>query len=249
MHRNSGPFFAIRECSVYSCGAVTCFPDLKPLPAMWRRLLSLWSSPRVVLRRVLALDDSPHAVALGAAIGMLFGMTPTVGLQTIEVILFALVTRRMFYFNRAAALTVIYVSNPLTIAPIYYALYQVGSCFVPGEATLEQFEQILAFEGFAGWWLALTELAVDIGIPLGVGTAVVAPLVAVVTYPVTRFLLQWYRGNGPPAKNSIPAAEHEDAESKAEREPKKIDAPQTSTIGPRPSIVTNRSALSMNSTD
>lgn len=166
---------------------------------MWRRLLLLWSSPRVVLRRILALDDTPHAVALGAAVGMLFGMTPTVGLQTVEVILFALLTRRLFYFNRAAALATIYISNPLTVAPIYYGLYWVGSLFVPGEATLQQFQQILTFEGFAGWWQALTELATDVGMPLAVGTLVVAPVLALITYPLTRFLLQWYRGQRPPS--------------------------------------------------
>jgi uncharacterized protein (DUF2062 family) len=162
---------------------------------MWRRLLRLWSSPRAVLRRVLALDDTPHAIALGAAIGMLFGLTPTVGLQTAEVILFALVTRKLFYFNRAAALTVIYVSNPFTTAPIYYGLYWVGSYFVPGEATLEQFQQILTFDGFSGWWQALTKLATDIGLPLAIGTLCVAPVVAIATYPLTRLLLQWYRSS------------------------------------------------------
>lgn len=179
---------------------------------MWRQLLRLWSSPRIVLRRVLALDDTPHAVALGATIGMLFGLTPTVGLQTVEVVLFALITRRLFYFNRAAALTVIYVSNPLTVAPIYYGLYWVGSLFVPGQATLQQFQEILTFEGFDGWWQALTDLATDVGMPLLVGTLVVAPIGAVLTYPVTRALIQWYRGKRPPG-NRPSATEEPTAET------------------------------------
>ncbi len=169
---------------------------------MWRRIISLWSSPRVILRRVLALDDTPHAVALGAAVGMLFGLTPTVGLQTLEVIIFAVVTRHLFYFNRAAALILIYVSNPLTVAPIYYGLYTVGSLFAPGQATLEQFQQILSFEGFAGWWRALSELATDVGLPLAIGTLFVAPVGAAATYPITRMLLSWYRGDEPPQSGS-----------------------------------------------
>ena len=129
---------------------------------------------------------------------MLFGLTPTVGLQTGLVVVFALVTRRLFYFNRAAALALIYISNPLTVAPIYYGLYWVGCWFVPGDATLEQFRQILTFQGFSGWWLSLTKLATDVGLPLAVGTLVVAPIGAVATYPLTRFLLQWYRGGDAP---------------------------------------------------
>ena len=200
---------------------------------MRRRLIRLWSSPRVVLRQVLALDDTPHAVALGAAVGMLFGMTPTVGLQTFAVILFALVTRRLFYFNRPAALAVIYVSNPLTVTPIYYALYSVGSCFVPGEATLQQFQQILAFDGFAGWFRALTELVTDVGLPLAVGTAVVAPVTAILTYPVTRFLLQWYRSSRPPSGKNRAATEHERLQPNAEIDPNTVDSAHATILRTR----------------
>lgn len=185
---------------------------------MWRRVLRLWSSPRVVLRRVLALDDTPHAVALGAAIGMLFGLTPTVGLQTVMVVVFAVVTRRLFYFNRPAALLLIYVSNPLTVAPIYYGLYWVGSQFVPGQATLEQFRQILAFEGFAGWWQTITSLVTDVGTPLGVGTLVIAPIGGVVTYPLTRLLLRWYRGDDSPEEegSNVDIPESTDRQTRAD---------------------------------
>lgn len=169
---------------------------------MWRRLLRLWTSPRVVLRRVLALDDSPHAIALGAAVGIFFGLTPTVGLQTAEVIVLAILTRRLFYFNRPAALALIYISNPVTVAPIYYLLYWVGGWFVPAEATLEQFQELLTFEGIAGWWQAVTELFTVVGMPLAVGTVFVAPAGAALSYPVALFILRWYRGPKPPPSKS-----------------------------------------------
>lgn len=222
---------------------------------MWRQLLRIWSSPRIVLRRVLALDDTPHAVALGATIGMLFGLTPTVGLQTVEVILFALFTRRLFYFNRAAALTVIYISNPLTVAPIYYGLYWVGSWFVPGQATLQQFQEILTFEGFAGWWQALTNLATDVGLPLLVGTLVIAPLGAVLTYPVTRALLQWYRGKRPPSDRPSgssqaapvrrPVEETTAEEPDSESTRTTVDPPHTRIQRPSPMAPAPHSTLEM----
>ena len=183
---------------------------------MWLRSLSLWTSPQAVLRQVLALDDRPHAVALGAAVGMMFGMTPTVGLQTMEVILFALVTRRIFYFNRAAALALIYVSNPLTVAPIYYGLYRVGNYFVPVETTWRQFQWIPTFKEFAGWGQSLNELATGFGLPLAIGTAVVAPAAGAITYPLIRFLLQWYRGDKPPAEKKTTAQNHEGAQPNTE---------------------------------
>ena len=216
---------------------------------MWRRFLRTWSSPRVVLRRVLALDDTPHAIALGAAIGMLFGLTPTVGLQTVEVILFALVTRKLFYFNRAAALTVIYVSNPLTVAPIYYGLYWVGSCFVPGEATLEQFRQILTFDGFSGWWQVLTELATDMGLPLAIGTLCVAPVAAIATYPLIRLLLQWYRGGNQPKNEKTTCTEQQSNHSNTEQDPKVVESAHPQILRPNASVVTTHSTLHARSTN
>jgi len=183
----------------------------------------------------------PHAIALGAAIGMLFGLTPTVGLQTAEVILFALVTRKLFYFNRTAALTFIYVSNPLTTAPIYYGLYWVGSYFVPGEATLEQFQQILTFDGFSGWWQALTELATDIGLPLVIGTLCVAPGAAIVTYPLTRLLLQWYRGGNQPKNGETASTEQLSHTEQAPR--------SSNQLTPNPAVGSTQAALPANSTD
>ncbi len=174
---------------------------------------------------------------------MLFGLTPTVGLQTVEVILFALVTRRLFYFNRAAALTVIYISNPLTVAPIYYGLYWVGTCFVAGQATLQQFQQILTSEGFAGWWQAMTDLVTDVGMPLIVGTLVVAPAAAVATYPLTRCLLQWYRGHRPPGKPHRKSEEETSSVSAEESDRSKVDLPHASVPRPRPTAAATRPQL------
>ncbi len=213
---------------------------------MWRRLFRLWSSPRVVLRRLLALDDMPHAIALGAAIGMLFGLTPTVGLQTAEVILFALITRKLFYFNRAAALTFIYVSNPFTTAPIYYGLYWVGCCFVPGEATLEQFQQILTFDDFSGWWQALTDLATDIGRPLVIGTLCVAPSAAIATYPLIRILIHWYRGGNQPKNDDTASTKQL---SNTDHASKVIESAQRQSCCPNAAVGSTQAALPANSTD
>lgn len=153
-----------------------------------------WVSPRALLRRILMSNDPPHAIALGTAIGMFFGMTPTVGLQLVLVMITATLTRRIFYFNRAAALITVYISNPITIVPIYYFLFLAGTLIIPGEITSEELEAILQYDSFSGWWEAVTGLFIKIGGPLLVGTAIVAPISGLLTYPIMLWIVKKFRG-------------------------------------------------------
>lgn len=152
----------------------------------------LWHSPRTLLRQILALDDTDHSKALGVAIGMFIGMTPTVGLQMAIVLLFAAITSRLFHFNRMAALLTVYISNPLTMLPLYWMNYKIGTWFVAGNVTKEEFAQVLQYEGLAEWWDALTKLFVSIGTPLIVGSLLAATVCGLASYPVMRWLLKWW---------------------------------------------------------
>ncbi len=149
----------------------------------------LWRTPKNLWWQILALDDTNHSKALGVAIGMWIGMTPTVGIQMILVMLFAVLTGRFFHFNRVAALLTVYISNPLTMLPIYWFDYTVGTWFVPGNATQSDFAKILEYNGFAEWWETILGLFVTIGAPLVLGSLVVATVCGLVTYPLMRWLL------------------------------------------------------------
>ena len=91
-----------------------------------------WYSPRYLLRAILMLDGSPHSIALGTAIGMFIALTPTVGIQMLIVIGFAFLVRPLFRFNKMAALMTVYISNPLTVVPLYWFNYKVGTIFLEG---------------------------------------------------------------------------------------------------------------------
>ena len=73
-----------------------------------------WATPRRLIRRLLSLDDTPHAIALGTAIGMFIGLTPTVGIQMIIVLLFAVAADRTWEF-RAAAYTYVHICSSLAM--------------------------------------------------------------------------------------------------------------------------------------
>ncbi|MEQ9407131.1 MAG: DUF2062 domain-containing protein [Fuerstiella sp.] len=160
---------------------------------MLRKVLNLSTHPRVLLRSVLALDDSTHAIAAGVAIGMFFGLTPTVGLQTILIVIFACLTRRLFYFNAAAAMAATYVSNPITMVPLYYFWYRLGAVFVGGHVTLKQFAGLIEFEGLSNWWQAMCAVGLEVGLPMCLGALITAPIGAALSYPACFFLLKWVR--------------------------------------------------------
>ena len=148
-----------------------------------------WTSPRRLIRSLLALDDSPHAIALGTAIGMFVGMTPTVGLQMFLVIGIAAATRPLFHFNRVAGLITVYISNPLTIVPLYAAFYYVGTMLVDAPMTPAQFQ--LQFEAALdrSWLDPLRFIFTEVAWPMLAGSLLIATVTAVPTYPIVRRLV------------------------------------------------------------
>ncbi len=150
-------------------------------------------TPREFLRTILMLDDTPHSIALGTAIGMFIGMTPTVGIQMGLVLIFAFLVRPLFSFNKVAAVLTVYISNPFTVAPIYWGCYKLGTVFVEGNVTYEDFAAIVEYHNFREWWDTATSLIVDVGTPLLVGSLIVAVVTSVPTYPIMLWLVQHLR--------------------------------------------------------
>ena len=139
------------------------------------------------------LDDSAHSIALGTAIGMFIALTPTVGIQMLMVVCLAFVTRPLFRFNQIASLITVYISNPLTIVPIYWFDYKIGTYFVGGSLTQKDFARILEFEGFSGWWETVTQLLLEVGSPLIIGSLIVGSFFGLITYPIMLRLLTHFR--------------------------------------------------------
>ncbi|MCA9070443.1 MAG: DUF2062 domain-containing protein [Planctomycetaceae bacterium] len=172
-------------------------------------IIWLWRAPRTLLWQILALEDTHHSKALGVAIGMFIGMTPTVGIQMILVMVTAVITSKFFQFNRVAALLTVYISNPLTMLPIYWMDYKVGTWFVPGDATRDQFAQILEYHGFREWWETILGLFVTIGTPLIVGSLIVASVCSLLSYPLMRWLLHFIPTRKEPSEATTELSEME----------------------------------------
>ena len=157
-----------------------------------------WSSPRTLLRTILMLDDTSHSIAMGTTVGMFIGMTPTVGIQMILVIIFAFLVSPLLKFNRMAALVTVYFSNPITVVPIYWFNYKVGGIFVEGTVSQDVFTNILKYDGLNEWWGAFVTLFVEVGSPLVLGSLIVATVCSALTYPAMRYILHRMRDSQPP---------------------------------------------------
>lgn len=97
------------------------------------RHFNLWQKIKRICRYrlVIPLLRSPHPPkykALGVAVGMAWAMTPLVGIQMYLVFMTWLVMKKIFKvdFSLALGLAWTWVTNVVTMIPIYYGFYVTG---------------------------------------------------------------------------------------------------------------------------
>ncbi|MGM0411803.1 MAG: DUF2062 domain-containing protein [Pseudomonadota bacterium] len=95
-----------------------------------RRRGHRWLAAHPRLQRVLEISGSlrshPEAIARGVAVGLFVGLTPTVGFQTVFMIAACILVAGNF----PAAFAVSWVSNPFTMAPLYWGFHALGMAAV-----------------------------------------------------------------------------------------------------------------------
>lgn len=84
---------------------------------------SLVSLIRRVYERFIRIRGEPREVALGFALGIFVGMTPTIGVQTPIAIFLA----ALFKWSKLSAAIGVWISNPLTAPVIYSVTYIAGA--------------------------------------------------------------------------------------------------------------------------
>lgn len=90
----------------------------------------LEAHPRVAhgLERTGCLGMNRRVLARGVAVGLFVALTPTFGFQTALMLAACVAARASF----PAAFIVSWVSNPLTVAPLYFAFNAVGDAVFGG---------------------------------------------------------------------------------------------------------------------
>ncbi len=155
--------------------------------------VSLVDRMRAAWRRVLTLDDSPHSIALGVFIGTLVAYQPIVGFQMIV----GAIVCKLIRANVIASLPLAWITNPITIVPIYYITYRLGVVFT-GETPI-------TYDDIAALWTAVGELGFLDGIvegtrmllgifwPMVIGGLVIGVVNGALFYVLVRRLVTVYQ--------------------------------------------------------
>ncbi len=149
---------------------------------------------RPVLRWVIKLRSTPRAIAGGLGLGTFIAFTPTVGIQLILAFMFA----TLFNMNRPAAIIPVWITNPVTVAPIYTFNYWLGSKIWAGPPLSDVsglFLDIGHTMARLEYWnikdqlLAVLNMGRDILIPLLFGSMAVALVTGFLAYALSLKLL------------------------------------------------------------
>ena len=135
--------------------------------------MNLQKTYRYVYYRCVRVHGRPREVAMGMAIGLAVGMTPTLGVQ----MLIGVALAALFGQSKVASGIGVWISNPLTAPVIYGSTYAVGVWMLgnPLQPAGGFIKTMTSFDGIASSVMG----------PLWVGGAVLAVPVALVGYWVT----------------------------------------------------------------
>ncbi|MFT7618081.1 MAG: hypothetical protein ACI97A_001721 [Planctomycetota bacterium] len=133
-----------------------------------------------LIKPVLTVKDTPHALALGISVGLWVSLTPTVGIQM--TIVFVIGT--LIKANRIAGVAMTWISNPATFLPMYYGYYRIG-ILMTGEDPISFAALKSDVAEYAGWDLVVYFFEF-VGKPMWLGSILVATVISVPAYPLCR---------------------------------------------------------------
>lgn len=118
-----------------------------------------------------------HSVSRAFLVGIFLCFIP-MPFQMLAAAFFAI----WFNANLPLSVVLVWISNPLTMPPMFYFSYKIGAWILD--------RPVLNFE-FQASWMWISERILDIGIPLYLGSLIVATLSACLSYLSIQFL--WRR--------------------------------------------------------
>ena len=177
---------------------------------------------RFFIYRVLHVDDTPHRIALGLAVGIFITWTPTIGLQMVLTV----AVSALLGANKVVGVPFVWISNPATLGPIYVPNYLLG-CLLLRQRPIDIAALFATLEtkGWLSFLKGLWDAGVNVFVSLWVGSILVGLVLAVPTYFLTRYAvvryrIHWHR------KHDAPPSPGPDGEEKIERDERPDRAPE-----------------------
>jgi uncharacterized protein (DUF2062 family) len=149
---------------------------------------------RFFIYRVFSLDDTPHRIALGVGVGIFVAWTPTIGFQMILTIAISALLRA----NKLVGVPFVWISNPVTLVPIYAPNYWVGRKLLGGGHSAAQFvrqvREAMAVHGgwidkIQAWWSATW----NVFGPLWTGSIIVGLILGAIAYVIIYYAVVIFR--------------------------------------------------------
>lgn len=151
---------------------------------------------RFIAQKILHTDDTPHAIALGAAVAVFVAFLPIIGIQTIVAIGLAALLRA----NKAICIPVVWITNPLTMGPIYFGSYSLGRLVLPATWTANEggLGQLVELAKYASlleprFWRDVLWVLAGAGLELWIGCALLGVIFGVAGYFIVKGGVTGYR--------------------------------------------------------
>ena len=152
-------------------------------PGAWRRFRRWLAGVHL---HVMAIEDTPHSIALGLAIGIFFGFTPLWSLKT----LLSIGVAWLLGGNKIAAAVSVQLHDLILpfMPAIYLWEYKLGFWVLHGQLPRRISFRTLALRDYVHW-----EMFFTVGRPLLIGSLVVGLPSAALVYVICRGLITRHR--------------------------------------------------------
>ncbi|MGD8914432.1 MAG: DUF2062 domain-containing protein [Candidatus Thiodiazotropha sp.] len=119
-----------------------------------------------------------HSVSGAFAVGLFMAYIP-LPFQMV----FAAAAAIFFRVNLPLSVVLVWITNPITIAPMFYFAYRIGTLVTGEQATLEPFQ-------FSVEWVR--SLGFDILLPMFIGSLICATISSILGYSVILWIWRWH---------------------------------------------------------
>lgn len=135
---------------------------------------------REFVKRVKKLEGDPHYIAMGMAIGVFVGITPTMPFHTVIAVALAFILRG----SKAAAALGVWFCNPITAPFFYLGSYKAGMFIFGNSAPFDiKYESVLE----------LLKLGMDVTMAMIAGGVILGVFPGIAAYFITRNIIKRIR--------------------------------------------------------